>query len=89
MPPSPALGPLLAFFGTRSSMIAVIDNVVAGAGVTLLVHVALGGTIGVALACGAATTVALTVLFLVHERWRFVHDPGVRAAQSLHDEIAR
>ena len=88
-PPSHALGELLAFFGTTASMIAVVNNVVAGAGVTLLVHVALGGATGIALACGAALTATLTALFLVYERWRFAHDPGVRAAQSLQDELAR
>jgi hypothetical protein len=87
-PPSHALGPLLAFFGTTASMIAVINNVVAGAGVALLVHVVLGGRTGVAIACGAATTAALTALFIVYERWRFARDPGVRAAQSLQDELA-
>ena len=73
-----ALGEL-ASFGTAASMIALINSVVAGAGVTLLVHVALGGRSGV----------ALTALFLFYERWRLAHDPGVHSAQSLQDELAR
>lgn len=60
-------------------MIAVINNVVAGAGVTLPVHVAVGGRSGV----------APTALFLVYERWCFAHDPGVHSAQSPQDELAR
>src|ERR1700710_1209892 len=36
--PALRLGPMLAFFGTTASMIAVINNLVAGAAVALLMH---------------------------------------------------
>jgi hypothetical protein len=36
------------------------------------VHHGLGGDrTGIALACGAAVTVVLTVLFVLYQRWRF------------------
>ena len=37
-PPALRFGPVLAFFGTTASMIAVINNVVAGVGIALLTH---------------------------------------------------
>src|SRR5919112_43860 len=37
-PPALLLGPAFAFFGTTASMIAVINNVVAGVGIALLAH---------------------------------------------------
>jgi hypothetical protein len=53
-------------------MVAFINSVVAGAGITLLAYNAVApGRMGVALALGAATAVALMVLFVVFQRWRF------------------
>jgi hypothetical protein len=70
--PSLRFGNLLAFFGTTASMVAIINSVVAGAGVALAVNHGLGGDrTGIALAAGAAVTVLLTVLFVLYQRWRF------------------
>ena len=70
--PSQALGTLVAFLTTTASMVAFINSIVAGAGVTLLAYNALtAGRLGAALALGVATAVALMALFLVFQRWRF------------------
>ena len=71
-PPSLHLGPALAFFGTTASMIAVINNVVAGVGVALFAHFlspalmpwvhALAGIVG---------ALVLTWAFYAYQRWRF------------------
>jgi len=66
---------LIAFLGTSASMIAFINNVVAGAGVTLLINFLLGGERhGFALGCGAAAVVILTAIFLAYQQWRFSTD---------------
>ncbi|HEV8692132.1 MAG TPA: hypothetical protein VGQ91_17640 [Ideonella sp.] len=71
---SPALrqGPALAFLGTTASMVAVTNNVVAGAGAALLVHSTwpAGPTSACAL-IGVATALVLTVVFYAYQRWRF------------------
>ena len=75
--PAERLGPVLAFFGTTASMIAVINNAVGGACVALLVHTLLVHTLGLAVSlwmcavCGAATAGLLTLLFFLYQRWRF------------------
>ena len=70
--PALRLGPTLAFFGTTASMIAVINNVVAGAGIALLVHVLTPSSPRwVAAAAGVAGALVLTALFYVYQRWRF------------------
>ena len=69
--PAERLGRLSAFLGTTSSMIAMINNVVAGAGVALWVQ-ALGSSRTLAIAVGAGVALALTAAFLVYQRWRFV-----------------
>jgi hypothetical protein len=71
---SPSLrhGPIIAFFGTSASMIAFINNIVGGAGVTVLMNSLLGGDRkGLALSCGAVSVIILTVVFLAYQRWRF------------------
>jgi hypothetical protein len=71
VPPSLVHGPVIAFLGTSGSMVAFINNVVAGAGVTLLTNSILGGShIGLALSCGAVTVVILTMAFVGYQRWR-------------------
>src|SRR5207302_7772561 len=66
------LGEVVTFFGTSASMIAVINAIVAGAGVTLLVRDRLGtGRTALALSLGIATMLALTVAFYLFQRWRF------------------
>jgi hypothetical protein len=70
--PAQRLGTMLAFFGTTASMIAVVNNVVAGAGIALLVRL-LGPSapLWVAAAAGVAGALMLTVLFYAYQRWRF------------------
>ena len=72
MPPSQGLGPFIALFGTTATMIAFINNFVAGAIVTLGV-VALSDRDGIpfAVGCGVAAAVVLSVVFLMYQRWRF------------------
>jgi hypothetical protein len=70
--PALRLGPALAFFGTTASMIAVTNNVVAGAGSALLVRslwpavpTSTCAIVGVAVALG------LTAMFYAYQRRRF------------------
>jgi hypothetical protein len=70
--PAARPGPMLGFFGTTASMIAVINNAVAGAGIALLTHLlspharpwidAIAGVVGAFI---------LTWLFYAYQRWRF------------------
>jgi hypothetical protein len=70
--PALRLGSLLAFLGTTASMIAVTNNVLAGAGVTLLAKALLDKDHAwLALPIGIASAVLLTVAFLAYQRWRF------------------
>lgn len=84
--PSLRSGLLVAFLGTSASMIAFINNVVAGSGVTLLVNHLLGGDRhGIALGCGAATVIVLTMVFLSYQRWRFGTEAPVRSEGPVQD----
>jgi hypothetical protein len=70
--PALRLGLVMAFFGTTASMIAVINNVVAGVGIALLARV-FGPSLppwGSA-AAGIAAALLLTWLFYAYQRWRF------------------
>jgi hypothetical protein len=80
-PPALRLGPALAFFGTTASMIAVINNVVAGVSIALLTRL-LGASASswVAVVAGVVGALALTGLFYAYQRWRFA-DYNKRAAQ--------
>jgi hypothetical protein len=70
--PSLRLGPLLAFLGTTATMIAFINNVVAGAGITLLAIALFGNDQQwLALSGGIASAVLLSLAFLTYQRWRF------------------
>ena len=65
-------GRLLAFMGTTASMVAVINNVVAGAALAIAARMlasALPTWICVAL--GIAAALVLTALFFFYQRWRF------------------
>lgn len=80
---SPALwsGRTLAFFGTTASMIAVINNAVAGVGIAFLVRFLWPSAASwLDAAAGIAGAVALTWLFYAYQRWRFV-EYDVRAQQ--------
>ena len=68
--PGERLSRLIAFLGTTASMIAVINNVVAGVGVALWVQaVRPGRWLGIGI--GVAVALALTAAFLAYQRWRF------------------
>jgi DNA-3-methyladenine glycosylase I len=70
--PALRLGPTLAFFGTTASMVAVTNNVVAGAGAALLVHTLWPASpTSVCAAVGVAVALVLTVAFYGYQRWRF------------------
>jgi hypothetical protein len=83
-PPALRLGRVVAFFGTTASMIAVINNVVAGVGVALLTRFLVPAAPWAGIASGVAGSLALTGLFYAYQRWRFneydVRD-GQRAAK--------
>jgi hypothetical protein len=72
--PTPTLrfGTLIAFFTTTASMVAFINSIVAGAGVTLLAGDLFGGQqTAVALLLGAAAAAILMAAFLIYQRWRY------------------
>jgi hypothetical protein len=70
--PSLRLGRALAFFGTTASMIAVINNVVAGAGVSLLArYLNPSAPAWMPAAAGIVGALVLTWLFYRYQRWRF------------------
>ena len=70
--PALRLGPTLAFLGTTASMIAVTNNVVAGAGAALLAHSLWPTAPSWAYAIlGVAIALVLTFAFYAYQRWRF------------------
>lgn len=70
--PAVRLGSLFAFFGTTAGMIAVINNVVAGAGIALLTRLLIpSAPRWVDAAAGVVGAFALTWLFYAYQRWRF------------------
>ena len=80
-PPALRFGSALAFFGTTASMIAVINNVVAGVGVALLTRfLSPSAPSWVGAVAGIAGALILTWLFYVYQRWRF-DDNDARARQ--------
>jgi hypothetical protein len=68
--PPQRFGSLIAFITTAASMIAFINSIVAGAGVTLLVNHIRNQT-ALALGLGVATALALMAAFLAFQRWRY------------------
>jgi hypothetical protein len=65
-------GALGAFLTTAASMIAFINSIVAGAGVTLLADMLLqGDQIGLAVCLGVAAALALMAVFLAYQSWRY------------------
>jgi hypothetical protein len=73
--PSMRLGALFAFMSTSASMLALINSLVGGAGVTLLTAELLGrGRKTLAVWIGIATVVVLMAAFLAYQRWRFRTD---------------
>ena len=70
--PSLRGGPVLAYLTTAATMIALINALVAAAGVSL-VAVSVTGYIPLALVLGAATSFCLSVLFYWYQRMRTRH----------------
>jgi hypothetical protein len=80
-PPALRLGRTLAFFGTTASMIAVINNVVAGVGIALLTRfLKPSAPSWIAAAAGIVGALVLTWLFYAYQRWRF-DEYDIRARQ--------
>jgi hypothetical protein len=78
--PALRFGDTIAFFGTTASMIAVINNAVAGVGIALLTRfVAPAASSWLVAGAGIAATLVLTYLFYAYQRWRF--DDDARAHQ--------
>ena len=72
VPPSLTQGPFFAMLGTTASMIAFLNNLVAGAAVTLGVIALIGSDrLGVALVAGVATTAIFMSLFMSYQKRRF------------------
>jgi hypothetical protein len=70
--PAERLGSLFAFFGTTASMIAVINNLIAGAGIALLTRLLIPfAPLWVDATAGTVGTFVLTSLFYGYQRWRF------------------
>jgi hypothetical protein len=70
--PATRLGPVLAFFGTTASMIAIINNVVAGAGIALLTRLLIpSAPRWMDAAAGSVGAFVLTFVFYAYQRWRF------------------
>jgi hypothetical protein len=70
--PALRFGPALAFFGTTASMIAVTNNVVAGAGMALLVRSwSPAMSTSTCVIAGVLAALVLTALFYAYQRWRF------------------
>jgi hypothetical protein len=68
--PALRIGPPIGYLTTAASMIACINAIVAGAGVTLLVHLLLGRGVTVALLIGTACAAILLTLFFFYQRYR-------------------
>ena len=70
--PPVRFGPLVAFFTTAASMIAFINSIVAGAGITLLAsNLFVRDQTVFALLLGVATALVLMAAFLAFQRWRY------------------
>jgi len=66
-----------ALLTTAATMIAFINSIVAGTGLTMLASNLLGQPIGVAMGFGVSVTAVLMAIFLVYQRRRY------RAAETL------
>lgn len=70
--PALRFGRALAFFGTTATMIAVINNVVAGVAIALLARfLSPSAPSWMPAVAGIAGALALTWLFYAYQRWRF------------------
>jgi hypothetical protein len=84
--PTLRLGTLVAFVTTNASMVAFINSIVAGAGVTLLAGELLGrDRLRLALGLGVASAAAVMAMFLLYQRWRY-YDPEQPTGDELMPE---
>jgi hypothetical protein len=73
-------GSAVAYFTTAASMIAFINNIVAGTGFTLLAsNLLVGDRTVLALSLGVATTLVLMAAFLAFQRWRYRQPRSVKS----------
>jgi hypothetical protein len=70
--PSLGLGRFMAMLGTSATMIACTNNLLAGAGVALLLAQGFHVARTVAVTAGLLTFVVLSIAFYAFEQWRFV-----------------
>ena len=83
-------GALVAFLTTAASMIAFINSIVAGTGVTLLANSLFGGDrIDLAVAGGVAATVVLMAMFLAYQRWRYRSSEAVAQLEERQETDRR
>jgi hypothetical protein len=77
--PSLQLGTSVGFLTTTATMVAFINNIVAGAGVTLLARALLGpAQTLLAVLLGVAAAAILVAVFFAYQRWRFgLSEPAV------------
>lgn len=77
--PAERQGPVLAFMGTTASMIAVINNIVAGAAFALILgYVAPSVATSLCALAGVVAAVLLTFVFHAYQRWRFADFDAAR-----------
>jgi hypothetical protein len=70
--PALRFGATLAFFGTTATMIAVLNNAVAGVGIALVARVLVpSASRSVYASAGVVGALVLTWLFYAYQRWRF------------------
>lgn len=70
--PALRLGTLIAFLTTTASMIALINSMVAGAGVTFMARGLVGGaSLGLCVWIGVGAAVVLMAAFLLYQWWRY------------------
>lgn len=76
--PALKLGPVMAFFGTTASMIAVINSVVGGAAIAVVAHQVDGSLSKIACVAFGLVAAGLFVwVFYLYQRWRFSEFDGV------------
>ena len=80
--PALRLGSFVAYWTSAAAMIAAIDALVGGAGVTLLLRLAAGAGLGLSLLAGAVFAAAVLAAFFYYQRLRIAEI--TRLAAQLH-----
>jgi len=85
--PALRIGPSIGYLTSGASMIACINAIVAGAGVTLLVRQLLGRDVAVALLIGTTCAAIFLTLFFIYQRYRITDlvDASEKATASGDD----